>query len=172
VSTVTNIVIMHNFEVTSDKSNVARICSGGNYVWKLIYSFCKFLFVYRIEQPNILSADRLFRALETCPLIARVCVISLNSGRLSAESTLVEFVSGAPKLVFLYVLLGTLTQAACSRIEKSISERYVSGNYAEIRPLHNIVIHFFFSKESCLLCHLALQYTSHVICYLPHIVFL
>jgi hypothetical protein len=81
------------------------------------------LFIYRLEQPNISSTDRLFRALQTCPLIERVCVIS-NSGLLK-ESVLVEFVSGAPKLVFLYVLLDNLSKAACQRIKSKIFARYV-----------------------------------------------
>ena len=83
------------------------------------------LFTYRIEQPNMCSIDRLLEALQLCPVVERVCVIS-SRGKLSSESVLVDFVRGSPKLVFLYVQLDTLSQAACKRIQSYISARYVS----------------------------------------------
>ena len=83
------------------------------------------LFTYRIEQPNICSIDTLFKALRLCPVIERVCVIS-STGILSLDPVLVDFVCGSPKLVFLYVLLDTLSHAACKRIQSYISARYVS----------------------------------------------
>jgi hypothetical protein len=122
--TITNILAAHNFEVMSDKSNIIQICSSGNYAQKWIYCSYNFLFIYRIEQPSISSTDRLFEALQTCPLIERVCVISSNKSELS-KKVLVEFVSGAPKLVFLLLCLDTLTMAACKQISDEILERYV-----------------------------------------------
>jgi hypothetical protein len=83
------------------------------------------LFTYRIEQPNMCSIDRLLKALQLCPVIERVCVIS-SRGKLSMESVLVDFVCAASKLVFLYVQLDTLSQEACKRIKSCISARYVS----------------------------------------------
>jgi hypothetical protein len=83
------------------------------------------LFTYRIDQPNICSVDRLLKALQLCPLIERVCVIS-SKGKLAKESALQHFVYGAPKLVFLFIQLDTLTEAACKRFKRRISERYVS----------------------------------------------
>ncbi|XP_021917951.1 F-box/LRR-repeat protein 18-like isoform X2 [Zootermopsis nevadensis] len=96
-----------------------------NYLYELCRAlkFCKNLRDFRIEQAAISSADRLFRALQTCPLIQRVCVISINRSNLSSESLLAEFVSGAPKLVFLYVFLDTLTEAECRRIKNEIFGR-------------------------------------------------
>jgi Ran GTPase-activating protein (RanGAP) involved in mRNA processing and transport len=82
-------------------------------------------FTYRIEQPNISPIDALFEALQMCPQIERVCVISANESHLSSESSVINFVCGAPKLVFLYVRLHTLSKEACSRIKRHISERYV-----------------------------------------------
>ena len=82
------------------------------------------LFTYRIEQPNMCSVDRLLTSLQLCPVIERVCVISIG-GKLSLESVLVDFVCGSSKLVFLYVQLGTLSQAACKRMQSRISARYV-----------------------------------------------
>jgi Ran GTPase-activating protein (RanGAP) involved in mRNA processing and transport len=110
---VINMVIVHNFMVLSNKSVLLEILHRN------------FVFTYRIKQPNISSTDRLFGALQMCPLIERVCVISTNNSHLSSESSLINFISGAPKLVFLYVRLFTLTQAACRRIKSHISERYV-----------------------------------------------
>jgi hypothetical protein len=81
------------------------------------------MFTYRIEQPNISSTDVLFEALQMCPLIERVCVISAKNSCLSSESSVINFVCGAPKLVFLYLWLFTLSQEACRRIRSRISER-------------------------------------------------
>lgn len=83
------------------------------------------LFAYRIEQPNMCSIDRLLKALQLCPVIERVCVIS-RRGKLFSETALENFVCGSSKLVFLYVQLDTLSQAACKRIQSCISIRYVS----------------------------------------------
>ena len=83
------------------------------------------LFTYRIEQPNMCSIDTLFKALRLCPVIERVCVIS-SRGKLTLDPLLVDFVCGSPNLVFLYILLDTLSQAACKRIQNYISARYVS----------------------------------------------
>lgn len=96
-----------------------------NYLFELCSALkcCKNLRDFRIEQPNISSTDRLFMALQKCPLIERVCVISTENSHLSSESSVINFVSGAPKLVFLYVWLFTLTQVACRRIKSHISER-------------------------------------------------
>jgi len=95
--------------------------------WNLLMEFTlrNFLFTYRIEQPNMCSIDRLLKALHLCPVIERVCVIS-SGGKLSWESVLVDFVCGSPKLVFLYMQLDTLSQAAIKRIQRCISARYVS----------------------------------------------
>jgi hypothetical protein len=84
-----------------------------------------YMFTYRIEQRNISSVDTLLMALQNCPLIERVCVISPGDSRLSRESSVINFVRDAPKLVLLYVWMFTLTQAACRRIKSKISERYV-----------------------------------------------
>jgi len=70
------------------------------------------LFTYRIEQPNICPIDRLLMALQLCPVIERVCVVS-KRGTLSLESVLVDFVCGSSKHVFLYVVLDTLSHTAC-----------------------------------------------------------
>jgi len=83
------------------------------------------LSTYRIEQPNICSIDTLFKALRLCPVIERVSVISIR-GKLSSEQVLVDFVCDSPKLVFLYVMLDTLSHAAVKRIQNCISARYVS----------------------------------------------
>ncbi|GFG40517.1 hypothetical protein Cfor_07581 [Coptotermes formosanus] len=77
-----------------------------------------------IVQPNMCSIDRLLMALQLHPVIERVCVMS-SGGKLSMESVLVDFVCGASKLVFLYLQLDTLSQAACKRIQSCISKRYV-----------------------------------------------
>ena len=89
------------------------------------FTLINLLFTYRIEQPNMCSIDRLLQGLQLCPVIERVCVVSIR-GKLSLESVLVDFVRGSPKLVFLYVQLDTLSQAACKRIQSCISARYVS----------------------------------------------
>jgi len=73
------------------------------------------LFTYRIKQPNICPIDRLLMALQLCPVIERVCVVS-RRGTLSLEPVLVDFVYGSSKHVFLYVVLDTLSQTACKRI--------------------------------------------------------
>ncbi|PNF39247.1 hypothetical protein B7P43_G17201 [Cryptotermes secundus] len=98
-----------------------------NYLFELCSALkcCKNLRDFRIEQPNILVTDRLFMALQRCPLIERVCVISTENSRLSSESSVINLVSGAPKLVFLYIWLFRLTQVACRQIRRCISERYV-----------------------------------------------
>ncbi|XP_023702061.1 uncharacterized protein LOC111861597 isoform X5 [Cryptotermes secundus] len=96
-----------------------------NYLFELCSALkcCKNLRDFRIEQPNILVTDRLFMALQRCPLIERVCVISTENSRLSSESSVINLVSGAPKLVFLYIWLFRLTQVACRQIRRCISER-------------------------------------------------
>ena len=91
----------------------------------LEFTLRNFRFTYRIEQPNICSIDRLLKALQLCPVIERVCVIS-SRGKLSLESVLVDFVCGSPKLVFVYIHLDTLSQATCKRLQSCISARYVS----------------------------------------------
>ena len=83
------------------------------------------LFTYRIEQPNICPIDRLLMALQLCPVIERVLVVSRRV-TLSLESVLVDFVCGSSKLVFPYVVLDTLCQAAFKRIQSCTSARYVS----------------------------------------------
>lgn len=89
------------------------------------FTLRNFIFTYRIEQPNMCSIDGLLNALQLCPVIERVCAIS-HGGKISLESVLVDFVRGSPKLVFLYVQLDTLSEAACKRIKSWISARYVS----------------------------------------------
>jgi hypothetical protein len=89
------------------------------------FTLRKFLCSYRIEQPNMCSIDRLFKALQLCPVMERVCVIS-SKGKLSRESVLIDFVCGSPKLVFLYMQLDTISAAACKRMQSCISARYVS----------------------------------------------
>jgi hypothetical protein len=113
LSAIINMVIMCNLKVLSNESVLVEIMRRN------------FMFTYRIEQPNISSTDRLFMALQRCPLIERVCVISTKNSHLSNELSVINFLSGAPKLVFLYVWLFTLTQVACRRIRSHISERYV-----------------------------------------------
>lgn len=143
------------------------------------------LFIYRIEQPNISSTERLFRALQTCPLIERVCVISISRSKLSSES-LEEFVFGAPKLVFLYVFMDTLTETVCRRIKNTIFRRYVCKQELHIKCVleqlcsfglcgpdghyYILFIYCYCHKNHLCIIYLALQYISNLIHYIaPHL---
>lgn len=106
-----------------------------NYLFELsrALKYCKNLRDFRIQQPNMCSIGTLLKALSLCPLIERVCVISSRC-KLSLDPLLVDFVCGSPKLVFLYVLVDTLSNAACKQIQNRISAS------CKNRPALNVTI--------------------------------
>lgn len=110
-----------------------------NYLFELsrALKYCKNLRDFRIEQPNMCSIDTLFKALRLCPVIERVCVIS-SRGKLTLDPLLVDFVCGSPNLVFLYILLDTLSQAACKRIQNYISASCKNRPALNVTLLPNI----------------------------------
>ncbi|XP_022081103.1 uncharacterized protein LOC110974074 isoform X1 [Acanthaster planci] len=81
----------------------------------------------KLEHDNIDGVSRLFHALEKCPSITRLCVVSKN-GSVKLDDVIRLF-DHCPKLVVLF-LLCSLTVAACKSLKQELTLRFGADRLA------------------------------------------